>query len=155
MSSPTNMPQHGKNCMFLPSMKGRTPIKHQRRLLLLLLSHKKGRCPQYLIHRVLHLIKETHLRRNQPSLEWTMRVSRPRIAITAEGHLGPLYHHKIKGNRHLPVFTFDFSGTPTSGECGPISPSLRPWSLEPHQRLRSERSAWKADRLRLSLPCLQ
>ena len=24
--------------------------------------------------------------------------------------LGPLYHHKIKGNRHLPVFTFDFSG---------------------------------------------
>ena len=23
--------------------------------------------------------------------------------------LGPLYHHKIKGNRHLPVFTFDFS----------------------------------------------
>ena len=24
--------------------------------------------------------------------------------------LGPLYHHKIVGNRHLPVFTFDFSG---------------------------------------------
>ena len=24
--------------------------------------------------------------------------------------LGPLYHHKIKGNRHLLVFTFDFSG---------------------------------------------
>ena len=24
--------------------------------------------------------------------------------------LGPLYKHKIKGNRHLPVFTFDFSG---------------------------------------------
>ena len=24
--------------------------------------------------------------------------------------LGPLYHHKIAGNRHLPVFTFDFSG---------------------------------------------
>ena len=24
--------------------------------------------------------------------------------------LRPLYHHKIKGNRHLPVFTFDFSG---------------------------------------------
>ena len=24
--------------------------------------------------------------------------------------LGPLYHHKITGNRHLPVFTFDFSG---------------------------------------------
>ena len=24
--------------------------------------------------------------------------------------LGPLYHYKIKGNRHLPVFTFDFSG---------------------------------------------
>ena len=23
---------------------------------------------------------------------------------------GPLYHHKIVGNRHLPVFTFDFSG---------------------------------------------
>ena len=25
--------------------------------------------------------------------------------------LRPLYHHKIKGNRHLPIFTFDFSGT--------------------------------------------
>ena len=24
--------------------------------------------------------------------------------------LAPLYHHKIVGNRHLPVFTFDFSG---------------------------------------------
>ena len=24
--------------------------------------------------------------------------------------LGPLYQHRIKGNRHLPVFTFDFSG---------------------------------------------
>ena len=24
--------------------------------------------------------------------------------------LGPLYRHNIKGNRHLPVFTFDFSG---------------------------------------------
>ena len=24
--------------------------------------------------------------------------------------LGPLCHHKIVGNRHLPVFTFDFSG---------------------------------------------
>ena len=24
--------------------------------------------------------------------------------------LGPLYHHKIVGNRHLPVFTYDFSG---------------------------------------------
>ena len=24
--------------------------------------------------------------------------------------LGPLYHHKVKGNRHLPVCTFDFSG---------------------------------------------
>ena len=24
--------------------------------------------------------------------------------------LGPRYHHKIVGNRHLPVFTFDFSG---------------------------------------------
>ena len=24
--------------------------------------------------------------------------------------LGPLYHHKLVGNRHLPVFTFDFSG---------------------------------------------
>ena len=24
--------------------------------------------------------------------------------------LGPLYHHKIVGNRHLPIFTFDFSG---------------------------------------------
>ena len=24
--------------------------------------------------------------------------------------VGPLYHHKIVGNRHLPVFTFDFSG---------------------------------------------
>ena len=24
--------------------------------------------------------------------------------------LRPLYHHKIVGNRHLPVFTFDFSG---------------------------------------------
>ena len=24
--------------------------------------------------------------------------------------LGPLYHHKFVGNRHLPVFTFDFSG---------------------------------------------
>ena len=24
--------------------------------------------------------------------------------------LGPLYRHKIKGNRHLPVFTSDFSG---------------------------------------------
>ena len=24
--------------------------------------------------------------------------------------LGPLHHHKIVGNRHLPVFTFDFSG---------------------------------------------
>ena len=24
--------------------------------------------------------------------------------------LGPLYHHKIVGNRHLTVFTFDFSG---------------------------------------------
>ena len=24
--------------------------------------------------------------------------------------LGPLYHHKIVGNRHFPVFTFDFSG---------------------------------------------
>ena len=24
--------------------------------------------------------------------------------------LGPLYHHKIRGNKHLPVFTFDFSG---------------------------------------------
>ena len=24
--------------------------------------------------------------------------------------LGPLYHHKIVGNTHLPVFTFDFSG---------------------------------------------
>ena len=24
--------------------------------------------------------------------------------------LGPLYHHKIKSNRHLPVFTFDLSG---------------------------------------------
>ena len=30
--------------------------------------------------------------------------------ITASGALGPLYHHKIKGNRHLPVFAFDFSG---------------------------------------------
>ena len=30
----TNMPQHGKNFMFLPSMKGRTLIEHQRRLLL-------------------------------------------------------------------------------------------------------------------------
>ena len=28
--------------------------------------------------------------------------------------LGPLYHHKIVGNRHLPVFTFDFSGPHTS-----------------------------------------
>ena len=27
--------------------------------------------------------------------------------------LGPLYHHKIVGNRHLPVFTFDFSGPHT------------------------------------------
>ena len=24
--------------------------------------------------------------------------------------LGPLYHRKTKGDRHLPVFTFDFSG---------------------------------------------
>ena len=24
--------------------------------------------------------------------------------------LGPLYHHKIVGSRHMPVFTFDFSG---------------------------------------------
>ena len=26
--------------------------------------------------------------------------------------LGPLYHHRIVGNRHLPVFTFDFSPHP-------------------------------------------
>ena len=38
--------------------------------------------------------------------------------------LGQLYHHKIKGNRHLPVFTFDFSGPPTSGECCPVPLSL-------------------------------
>ena len=31
------------------------------------------------------------------------------IVITASGALGPLYHHKIVDNRHLPVFTFDFS----------------------------------------------
>ena len=38
--------------------------------------------------------------------------------------LGPLYHHKIKGSRHLPVFTFDFSGPHTPGECCPVSIGL-------------------------------
>ena len=46
--------------------------------------------------------------------------------------LGPLYH-KIVGNRHLPVFTFDFLGsTPSQSEYGPVpvSCSLEPWPYE-------------------------
>ena len=44
--------------------------------------------------------------------------------------LGPLNHHKIVGNRHLPVFTFDFSGPHlrTQSEYGTV---LARSSLEP------------------------
>ena len=42
------------------------------------------------------------------TITWTM-VFETLIAHCKKA-LGPLYHHKIKGNRQLPVFTFDFSG---------------------------------------------
>ena len=42
--------------------------------------------------------------------------------------LGPLYHHKIVGNRHLPVFTFDFSGPHSPTNCRIIDNVLDPRS---------------------------
>ena len=62
----TDMPQHGKLSIFVPIIVGRIPIKHQQRLPLLLMLHLKGRHLQHLIHRTLHLIKETHLQMNLP-----------------------------------------------------------------------------------------
>ena len=45
--------------------------------------------------------------------------------------LGPLYHHKIKGNGHLPVFTFDFQAHTHIGCCPvPLGLRLESWAHE-------------------------
>ena len=65
--------------------------------------------------------------------------------------LGPLYHHKIVGNRHLPVFTFDFSG-PHPRKVN-MAQYLAVWSLG-HMRL-----LWafgvESRQTSVVLPCLQ
>ena len=69
--------------------------------------------------------------------------------------LGPLYHHKIKGNRHLPVFTFDFSGPHPHRVGGNVAQYLLVcvWSLG-HMRL-----VWafgvESRQASVVLPCLQ
>ena len=67
--------------------------------------------------------------------------------------LGPLYHHKIKGNRRLPVFTFDFSGPHPDRVNVAQYLLVRVWSLG-HMRL-----VWafgvESRQAPVVLPCLQ
>ena len=65
--------------------------------------------------------------------------------------LGPqsLYHHKIVGNRHLPVFTFDFSGPHPHRVNMAQYLLVSVWSLG-HMRL-----IWAFGVESLVLPCLQ
>ena len=67
--------------------------------------------------------------------------------------LGPLYHHKIVGNRHLPVFTFDFAGPHPRKVNMAQYLLVAVWSLG-HMRL-----LWAFDvesrQTSVALPCLQ
>ena len=67
--------------------------------------------------------------------------------------LGPLYHHKIVGNRHLPVFTFDFSGPHPRKVNMALYLLVAVWSLG-HMRL-----LWafgvESRQTSVVLPCLQ
>ena len=67
--------------------------------------------------------------------------------------LGPLYHHKIKGNRHLPVFTFDFSGPHPHRVNVAQSLLVSVWSLG-HVRLIWAFSV-ESRQASVVLPCLQ
>ena len=140
----TDMPLHEKHSMFLLHMIGRIQIRLRRKLPRLPLILLKGRHLQSLRHRIISLIKETFLQKNQPwellfaEAKERMTQTPPLLSRLIQGYLdhtgieacpyhqmdhgvrdpdcdhckralGPLYHHKIVGNRHLPVFTFDFS----------------------------------------------
>ena len=88
----TDMPQHGRLCMFLPCLLGRTRIKLRQKLPLLPVMLKKGRHLQYLRHHISNLIKETHLQKKPAMGTATRIVAKERMTQTP-----PLLSRLIQG----------------------------------------------------------